>query len=383
MRRSNHGLYMVLLLGMASCITSYDPLIEARDEMKYVVNAQILAGENVAKANITITSPLDDPHYIPVTDCKVDVFDNLGHSFRLEDIGNGNYERDIDPSNLQPGTNYWMEIETPQGDIFRSATEILTSSASLDSVYYKLEEHESNAGNFSLGIQFYEDFAGGPEDSKFYRWEPIETWEYHADYPLEWYYDGQIRHVFPPDYSKKVCWRTLRIPQVFNLSMVNLTANRFKMYPLHFVSNTTSRLAYGYSLLVKQYSLTESAYTYYDQLRILGEQEGGLYEKQPLRVKGNFVNSTHPETEVLGYFSASTVVSRRIFVEPIPDLPLNFSTFCDPYMIRTALNKINPKYYPIYLQGDSTGRTGYLLDAECVNCLTLGGTNIKPSFWPH
>lgn len=165
--------------------------------------------------------------------------------------------------------------------------------------------------------------------------------------------------------------------------MVNLTANRFKMYPLHFVSNTTSRLAYGYSLLVKQYSLTESAYTYYDQLRILGEQEGGLYEKQPLRVKGNFVNSTHPETEVLGYFSASTVVSRRIFVEPIPDLPLNFSTFCDPYMIRTALNKINPKYYPIYLQGDSTGRTGYLLDAECVNCLTLGGTNIKPSFWPH
>ncbi|HEX7412121.1 MAG TPA: hypothetical protein VF298_08285, partial [Bacteroidales bacterium] len=38
--------------------------------------------------------------------------------------------------------------------------------------------------------------------------------------------------------------------------------------------------------------------------------------------------------------------------------------------------------FPVYLMYDQ--EKGLLvLDAECVDCMALGGTNIKPDFWPY
>ena len=212
-----------------------------------------------------------------------------------------------------------------------------------------------------------------------------ETWETHAvDYPREWYYDGTVHHIYPPDYSRMVCWSTEKVKDIYTLSTENLDENRYEKYPLNFVSNLTSKLLYGYSLLVNQISLSEEAYAYWDQMRINSTEQGGLYEKQPLSITGNLHNAVDPDQEVLGYFSASSVRSKRnFFVQDVENLEILFGAIAPRAYLSTDFREISPSDYPAFLMGDEDTYYEILLSSDCVDCLIYGGTNIKPGFWPY
>ncbi len=387
MRRIDTILFLIIVtVGASSCVKFYDPEIHAQDANKYVVNGQITDEDGHQKVNVSMTSSISDPKYIPVTGCTVTINDHHGNNFLMSDAGKGDYLTTIDSSFLISGDSFKVQVMTPSGDILESDYDNFPHGPEMDSVYFLREDQDGNIPNrpeLTLkGIQFYIDLKGTDTDSRFYRWEEIETWEYHSDYPLEWYYDGEVHHVSPPDYSRKVCWSTRKIPNVFTLSTDNLAENKYLNFPLHFVTNQSSRLAYGYSLLIKQFALSEAGYNYWDQLRINSDQPGGLYEKQPLSIKGNMHNLTHPENEVLGFFGAASVKARRIFVQNVPDLTIEFETYCNFFPLRIGLKEITPSEYPAYLFGNEEGYSLTVMSPECVNCLLLGGTNVKPIFWP-
>lgn len=385
MRQTKFILYFVLLVVMgSSCIKPYSPLIKSIDANKYVVSGQVTYGDSAQIVNVSTTSPIGDPQYLPVTGCIVRILDDNGNEFPMSDLDNGDYSTWIDPELIIPGASFRVEVIIPSGDRIISGFDYLSECPDVDSVYYIREDVEGNEpGEYTLGIQFYVDLDGDDSDSRYYRWQVIETFEHHAEYPVEWYYDGTVHHVDPPDYSRYICWTTNRIPEVFTLSTTILTENKYKMLPLQYVNNRSSRLMYGYSLLVKQYALSEAAFNYWDQLRINLSQQGGLYETQPLAIKGNMQNLTHPENEVLGFFSVVAMTEKRIFVSDVPDLPLDFYTYCSPSALRKGLAEITPRDYPGYLMGDEGGWLPVLLNEECVNCMAMGGTNIKPNFWPN
>jgi hypothetical protein len=231
-------------------------------------------------------------------------------------------------------------------------------------------------------LSFYVDLHAENTESRFFRWEAIETWERHAKYPKEWFYDGDVHHIFPPDYSSTVCWATETVKKIYTISTTNLAQNQYEMLPLNFVSNHSEKLVYGYSLLINQYALSEAAYTYWDQLRMNNEQ-GGLYEKQPFAISGNLHNLTNPDHVVLGFFSASSVKSRRLFISNLPDFSVDYVNGCSVSPLEHGgFLEINPGDYPAFLRGDSTGYRQATLSNECVDCTTYGATNIKPDFWP-
>ena len=385
MRRNNLVWFCVAgLLMHLSCIRPFDPEILAEDERKYVVSGDVILGDEIQRVNISITSPIEAPEYIPVEGCEVTISDNQGNTFSMEDKGNGDYETVMAPEYLVPGHAYRLEVLTPAGDRIMSAYDTLKTGPEVDTVYYFREDLETNNPDvYTLGIQFYVDLHAQEGQSHFYRWEPVETWEYHADYPKEWYYDGEVHHIFPPDSSRMVCWSTQSLPNIYTLTTDHLVENQYERIPLHYVNNLTSRLAYGYSLLIRQYALSEAAYVYWDQLRINSDREGGLYEKQPLAIRGNMQCVNKPEQDVLGFFSAASVSEKRIFVDPIPDLPLYFTTYCDYVDLRTGLHEIPPAWYPAYLYGNEFGYSYRVIFIECVDCTILGGVHIKPAFWPH
>jgi len=385
MRQTKIILFFVVLTQMgSSCIKPYDPVIKSTDAIKLVVSGQLTDADSAQIVNVSMTSPIGDPQYLPVTGCMVTIMDDKGNEFPMADMENGDYSTWIDPGFIIPGASFRVEVIHPSGDRIISAFDYLSECPDVDSVYYIREDIEGNEpGEYTLGIQFYVDLDGTDADSRYYRWVAIETFEHHAEYPLEWYYDGTVHHVDPPDYSRFVCWSTNKIPEVFTLSTTNLTENKFKLFPLQYVNNRSSRLMYGYSLLIKQYALSEAAYNYWDQLRINVSQQGGLYETQPIAIKGNMLNLTHPENEVLGFFNVAALKEKRIFVSDVPDLPLDFNIYCSLSVLRKGLKEITPRDYPGYLMGDEGGWLPVLLGAECVNCMLLGGTNIKPNFWPN
>jgi hypothetical protein len=385
MRRTNIILLLpVLILLASSCIKQYVPEINTKDLQKYVVSGQVTTAGSQQTVNVSRTSPVGDPKYIPVSNCQVKIIDDRGNEFPASYVSNGDYTTTISPEFLVAGVSFKVTVITPDGTEISSEFDQLNTCPEVDSVYYvRKDVVASNSTEFIKGIQIYIDLNTKGTSSRYYRWEAIETWEYHADYPLTGYYDGVI-HRIDADFSRFTCWSTLAVPDIFTLSTTDVQGDKYLRFPLQFVGNHTSRLMYGYSLLIRQYALSEAAYNYWDELRINNKQQGGLYTKQPLAIKGNMHNVTDPKEEVLGFFTVADVRTKRIFIRPIPDLPMDFGTSCiiDTVPARSGFSAYKPSTYPLYLLITSN-LPMMILSEVCVNCLKLGGTNVKPDFWPN
>jgi hypothetical protein len=375
---------MVMLFLLTSCITPFEPDIESGDVYKYVVSGLVNDNNDIQTVSISMASPVSDPRYIPVSGCNVIIKNDIGNEFLMTESTPGIYNGEIGRNYRVPGNSFKVEIVTPDGVQIESDFDRMEACPEVDSVYFLRRDIISNVSdNITKGIQFYLNLNGRNTNTTFFRWEVTETWEYHVPYPREWYYDGSIHHIFPPDYSRKICWSTETVKNVYTLSTLNLVENKYEKLPLNFIDNKTSRLVYGYSLLVEQFSLNEASYTYWDQLRINSGEQGGLYEKQPLTVVGNLRNITDPQQAVLGYFGASSIKSKRIFVRNVDNLDLEYQPICSPAILRKGLMEISREDYPAFLFATEDGYAPVLLSNECVDCLVFGGTNMKPEFWPY
>jgi len=167
------------------------------------------------------------------------------------------------------------------------------------------------------------------------------------------------------------------------LTTRNLAENAYNQYPLHFVNGKSPRLGILYSILVRQYALSEAAYLYWDQLKENTYDQGGLYNKQPMDIKGNVHLTSGIAQEVLGYFYVASVRSRRMFIQNVEGLELDFPNYCgEEGLGHFGWREFGPKDYPVYYYFPAAGGL-LILSRECVECERLGGSLVKPDFWPY
>ena len=376
-------MFVFSMLLLFACIKSYDPVINSDALKKYVVSGRITDTEGWQTIEVSLSSPIGAPDFIPVEGCQVTIVNDQGKVFPTFAYDQGQYKAWMFRNDLVPGTSFQVKVITPEGDLLQSGFEMLNRGPNLDSVYYHIKEVPSSTpGVTSIGMQFYVDLVAVGDYSRYYKWEITETWEYHAAHAVEYYYDGTFHQVKPPDSTNKICWYTGLVKNVFTVSTKSLSQNIYRQFPLHTVDGHTSRMGIGYSMLVRQLALSEKAYNYWEQMRINSNNPGGLYEQQPLAIKGNLINVTHPEKEVLGYFYAVSEVTRRYFYKNIPGLPLDFPDGCGESQLGRFGWKEFFKYeYPIYYYFPPVGLR--ILDVNCVDCRKAGGLTQKPDFWPY
>lgn len=383
MHLTNLSILIFMIIGAGSCIKPFEPSIDPHDISKYVVNGMVSDESEVQTVSVSIASDIGDPAMIPVSGCKIIIRDDKGNEFPVDETENGIYKTIIDRSFLIPGISFMLEITTPDGTTIKSDPDRMPDCPDVDSVFFLMKDVITGDPDDAIrGIQFYLDFDGGSSQSRFFRWELAETWEYRVPYPREWYYDGTVHHIDPADYSRQVCWMTVPVRKIFTLSTSGLSSNRYEMLPLNFVDNLGPKLVYGYSLLIRQISLSEASFAYWDQLRSNSYDQGGLYDKQPAMISGNLHNMTSPSNEVLGFFGASSVKAKRIFVSDVRNLTIEYVAPCALNILRKGFIELKPHDLPVYLYGDRNGFSLATLGDECVDCLKLGGVNIKPDFWP-
>ncbi|HLN56293.1 MAG TPA: DUF4249 domain-containing protein [Bacteroidales bacterium] len=376
-------LFFSLILGAGACINPFDPGIDPQDISKYVVNGVVSDESAIQTVSVSMASSVGDPRIIPVSGCSVIIRDEPGNIFQMNEAVNGIYKAEIDPSFLVAGNSFRIEVTTPDGTMIQSDFDSIPGCPDVDSVYFlRSEIIADNPNDVVKGIRFYLDFDGGSSASRYFRWELEETWEYRVPYPREWFYDGIVHQILPADYSRQVCWKTVPVWKIFTLSTAGLSENRYEMLPLNFVDNLGPRLVYGYSLLIKQISLSEASFAYWDQLRSNSYDQGGLYDKQPAMITGNLHNMTSPDNEVLGFFGASSVKSKRIFVADVDNLDIKYTAPCSLNILKYGFKELKPEDLPVYLYGDRLGYSLISMGDECVDCLKMGGVNVKPDFWP-
>jgi hypothetical protein len=379
--------YIAVIFGMmllAACIKQYDPVIDANTASKLVVSGRITDTEGWQDVYVSLTSPVGDPAYIPLQNCIVNIRDDKGNIFPTMEFDPGRYRAWITQDNLVAGTSYHVIVVTPDREIIVSAPDQMSKCPPVDTVYYAVEDLPTTTPGLNHRVvQYYADLNAPGDYSRFYKWEVDETWEYHSAHSLEYYYDGFFHTVYPPDSTNKICWITVPVNNVFTVSTKNLAANKYSKYPLHYVDGKSNRLLILYSLLLHQYALSEGAYNYWEQLRINSNDQGGLYEKQPIAIKGNLSSVTNPGKEVLGYFYAASTTSHRYFYHNIPDLDITANNGCQEDVLgRFGWSEFAADDYPVFFYYNETGALR-ILSAECIDCRKMGGTTTKPDFWPN
>ena len=165
-----------------------------------------------------------------------------------------------------------------------------------------------------------------------------------------------------------------------------LTEDRVSKFPLNFVTTETDRLQVKYSILVRQLSLSQDEYNYWDKLKRITQDVGGLYDVVPMSVESNINCIDKLDEKVLGYFSVSSVTTRRLFVKNVlRDFP-NFYRTCpsDTVPVSQQIPNLNVFNFIIVRLNDfpPTFGTFYVLTnkKECADC-SLSGSKIMPTFW--
>jgi hypothetical protein len=76
------------------------------------------------------------------------------------------------------------------------------------------------------------------------------------------------------------------------------------------------------------------------------------------------------------------VKSKRVFVKNVQNLENEYVANCSLNVLLKGLIELTIDDYPAWLYGDKMGFSMILMGIECVDCMSLGGTNVKPSYWP-
>jgi hypothetical protein len=240
----------------------------------------------------------------------------------------------------------------------------------IDSLYYERTIfNESEGISSEEGCQVYLNTHDPANQNQFYRWKYNETWEFILPYTVQ----------------NKICWVTSNsdIINIKNTTVLEkATINR---YPLIFISNKSDRLRVKYSILVKQYSLNENEFLYWEKLQKIIEQVGGLYDIIPSSVPSNVYCIDDPNINVLGYFSVSGCASKRLFIEEF--FAGVYTLYTDRYCIEDTIFNDEPipslNSFVWVIIDHPVPPPSYKVITRikgCYDC-TVRGTTIKPDFW--
>jgi hypothetical protein len=278
------------------------------------------------------------------------------------------------------GKSYKLSIRLQDGTQYESPYQVMPASTTINSVgadivyrYISIDEPDIPGYQFHITTELAEN------SEQYFMWSLESTYKYQSDFTIDYLYSGDaVPYSNPTEFM--TCWRTYQLNEIYTFNTTLLGEPKIEKLPLNFARADARELLIRYSLLVKQFSINEEAFLFWNNIQRQIESQESLYNNQPFQIRGNIVNTDDPDEAVLGYFMVAAQSEKRIFIDPIPDLEVK-RTFCEPdYMGYAFIRLIHPSNWPIYVYEDESGGRAVSND-ECFDCRELGGTIIRPEFW--
>ncbi len=355
-----------------------------------VVEGLISNEEGPYTIKLSLSAPINDVKKIPYENCIVIINEktdsalvNISNSEELTEVDPGVYVTSEGGIQGVVGNYYSVTILTPEGKEFNSEYQKIIEPIEIDKIYTELKYIEDEDYPSILpGYQFFIDTKDAPNKDRYILWNLNETFEYTADYELYAIYSkGNILidgiDTLTNYKSLQKCWKTQKVNYIFTGKTLNLSLNKITHQPLHFVNTTTKKLSERYSLLVRQYTISEKAYYYWKGLEDQSLNDNVLEATQPYNANGNIRNVNNNSEIIFGFFTVAAVDKQRLFVET-PSVPFYY-TKCYIALDLDEIFKHRPK--PIFLiEIEENGHMGAVFE-NCIDCQSEGGINVKPEFW--
>ena len=368
---------LAALLLLLHCKKPYDPPV-LRTNNNFLVVDGIININGITSININRTRNLSDTIKggIPELKAQVSIVAGNGSSFSLRDTaGNGVYTSTA--MNLDLAQTYKITITTADGRSYASDPVSCKTTPAMDSLYYE------EPGDFTVYVNTH-DPSG---NTRYYRWDYIETWEHDAQLMSPWGVKDGMIYLRDSSQQQTQCWTTVNSSNILVASSEKLAADVISRFPVRVITNGDPMINQKYSILVRQYALTADAYGYWSLIQKTSQNLGTLFDLQPTQLIGNIHCLTNSGEPVIGYMSASSVVQQRLFVfqSDLQNWIHNPPQFgCDTIEV-----PVNTPDYRVYTYPDTTMAPYYFITGGplvlasriCLDCTLLGGTNVKPSYW--
>ncbi len=400
---------LIIVLGTA-CTVPYDFNPNSYEEV-LVIEGQLTNQTKSHKVRLSYSYRIGADSTRTINDAHV-YFEELdGGHVQLESIGNGEYLTQ-DSFQGNNGSSYRLVVKLADDSQFESDFITLTDSPKIDSIYghyatLAFSDQSHNDG----GIQFFLDTHDENNVARFFRYEYDETWLVKAPFPSQYDVDTATHIDWDPVTTQLVekkdtfvvqrdrllgtCYEYNQSQELNIGTSAGNSINTLIEHPITFVSQTSPKLRSRYSILVRQYAISEDAFFYYRKIKENNESGGTLFDSQTGTVNGNIRNSKDPNQTVLGFFEVSGFAEKRGFFNPNefedPFVPPEYRYSCTyggAILLETdsAARFVFEQYERRQIFGINTGGgpieqgTAIILNTYCTSCYQFADT-VKPAYW--
>ncbi|MFY0625630.1 MAG: DUF4249 domain-containing protein [Reichenbachiella sp.] len=393
MRNSmNHIVLFQFGLLSFSCVEPYEYLSTSYDEL--IVIEGLLTDENKNhEIKISYTYPVDfSSSFVEIDNAEVFIEEKERSIYHFHYTDSGKYVSDNSFQGLY-GKEYRLVVNTEDGQRYQSTYELLVPSPPIDSIYdFYAELPNSETDEIEPGIQFFISTNDQSGIAKYFRYELQETYKIVVPYPS--YFEVQDGSVVRRIDQVGSCYKSVKPSNLIIGTSSSNSENRLEEFPLNFIFQSSQKIRTRYSVLVKQYAISETAYHYYRRLKENNESTGSLSDKQTGTIVGNISSTQGANEPVLGYFEVSGTSEKREFFS-FSDFdprfePASFQALCDyrrarRFSFQEGIEFIQSNQgYQIhtieYASGPGTSDALIILTKSCTSCAEYADTT-PPNYW--
>lgn len=382
----------VLLVGLTYCTEPYNPPEIKGNYNLLVVDGSVNSGNDSSFIVLSRSRNIGDTKEVVYENtASVLLEDERGALYPFVFLKSGKYA--LPPMVLDHSVNYKLRILLKNKEYLSESFPIIQTPA-IDSISWKRYGNE---------IRILANTHDDNNNSRYYKWDYVETWEYHAiAESLYEYIGGKLMRRNLQTNNIYTCWRTMPSSTISLASSAGLAKDVISEAIILKMPLSSYKISDKYSILVKQQAVTEKAFNYWVNIKKITEQGGSLFDPQPSQITSNIHCVTDPNEKVIGYIGASTESKQRIFISRkeieryvVPDEYVGCRTDSvfakmpgpgpvppkDPDWIKHSF--ASGKLIPIHVGiAESTGDTVVLAASkECADCREKGGVTKKPDFW--
>lgn len=396
-------LIFAAMIAGVGCRKPYAPTIVATNNSYLVVEGVISPGQDSTFIKLSRTVQVSDKITgNPESGALLSIESDQNASYPLTETSKGNY---VSPAlNLDNTHMYRLRIKTVNNQQYLSDYIKVLNSPAIDSITYDLK------GTLTIpGVNININTHDPANKVLYYRWDYQETWIIESYYPSYFKSNGDTvlgRNLLTDNITD--CWQSDTSSAIVLGSTAKLAQDVVAEAPIISIPSYSEKVGNKYSILIKQYALSENAYNFWADLKKNTEQLGSIFDAQPSKSSSNIHNINNSEEPVIGYISIGSISSKRIFITnsslPAWKKDTSFYAGChlafqlpkNPccYYLFEGTNQVND-YINYNIGGDKdpfipinaivlrpgTPPIGYTASTKaCVDC-TVRGTNKQPGFW--
>lgn len=396
MRKPPDIFCILLLAGICglnnSCIERFEPEVQGFKSI-LVVDGLITDREEAYTILLSRSRALNTQDTVYESLAEVKVTDDDNNSFHFRESKPGVYQSNPLEFVGQVGENYFLDIITSEGEHYQSSPVLLKQTPPIDSIYFERQLRTDDEGVTYQGIAVLLDTHDPQNSTNYYRWEWQEDWEVAVPYPNQYEWiplntQSILRGYFElHGLDLRICYDSGAGTNIQVETSAHLAEDRISNYELTYVTDQGHKQSSLYSILVRQYALDSLEFTYWSELKKLSESLGTLFDPQPYELNGNVFNVEDPDEPVVGFFGASTVSEKRVFIsknELAAMGPFYFNGSCASEYVRVSIDSIGYFIANQYLIAAVPYRADhvFMAPASCSDC-RFSGTADKPDFWPR